>query len=128
MIAIETAFVALCIGVIALAAPEIVGGLDAIPSWGKYVVAVICFVMAAWQIYGFATIMVDHTPLYRLYCIVNLVATLVVLCFTIAFTVTAASKHGNAVDECFRRFEGSLAYNGFGIQEFEQVLDEDRRK
>lgn len=128
MIAIETAFVALCIGVIALAAPVIVGGMGAIPSWGKYVVAVICFLLAAWQIYGFSTILVDHTGLYRLYWIVNLIATLVVLCFTIAFTVTAAGKHNSAIDECMARFEGSLAYNGLGIQQVDDALNNGRHK
>ncbi|WFD24100.1 hypothetical protein MEQU1_002797 [Malassezia equina] len=128
MLAIETAFVALCIGVIALAAPTIVGGMDAIPSWGKYVVAVICFLVAAWQIFGFSTILADHTHLYHVYWVVNLIATLVVLCFTIAFTVTAAGKHNSAIDACMARFEGSLAYDGLGIQQVESALDNGRHK
>jgi len=128
LLAIEIAFVALCVGVIALAAPTIVGGMNAIPSWGKYVVAVICFVTAAWQIFGFSTILADHTRLYHLYWVVNLVATVVVLCFTIAFTATAAGKHNKAVDECMARFEGRLAYDGFGIDQVQNALDNGRHK
>ncbi|WFD20373.1 hypothetical protein MCAP1_002617 [Malassezia caprae] len=128
MLAIETAFVALCVGVIALAAPAIVGGLDAIPSWGKYVVAVICFLLAAWQIFGFSTILADHTRLYHMYWVVNLIATLVLLCFTIAFTVTAAGKHNNAVDECMAQFEGRLAYDGMGFDEVQNALENGRHK
>lgn len=118
---------ALCLGILALAPPAIVGGMGAIPSWGKYPVAVIAFVLAAWQIIGFAAVLSDATKLFNLYSILNLVATVVLLCFTIAFLITAAAMHTDTVDACVFNFEQPLSNNGLGVSEINQKLDQGRR-
>ena len=126
MLVIETAFVALCLGILALAPPPIVGGMGAIPSWGKYVIAVIAFVLAAWQILGLISVISDWPWLYKLYSRINFLATIVLLCFTIAFTVTAAAKHNDAVNECMDKFEGPLAQDAMGVQAIQSRLDQGR--
>ncbi|KAL4398896.1 hypothetical protein ACI68E_004293 [Malassezia pachydermatis] len=124
---VETAFVALCVGILALAPPPIVGGMGAIPAWGKYVVAVIAFVLAAWQIVGFASIMADHTVLFRWYSRVTFIGTIIILIFTIAFMATAAGLHDNVIPTCLANFEQPLANDGFGIQQVQDRLDQGRR-
>jgi len=126
LLVIETAFVALCLGILALAPPPIVGGMDAIPSWGKYVVAVIAFVLAAWQILGLCTVVTDSPWSYKQYSRMNFLATVVLLCFTIAFTVTAAAKHNDAIEACLNEFERPLANDGYGVEEVQDRLDEGR--
>ena len=126
LLVIETAFVALCLGILALAPPPIVGGMDAIPSWGKYVVAVIAFVLAAWQILGLCTVVTDSPWSYKQYSRMNFMATVVLLCFTIAFTVTAAAKHNDAIEACLNEFERPLANDGYGVEEVQDRLDEGR--
>ena len=126
MLVIETAFVALCLGILALAPPPIVGGMGAIPSWGKYVIAVIAFVLAAWQILGLISVISDWPWLYKLYSRINFLATIVLLCFTIAFTVTAAAKHNDTVNECMEKFEGPLAQDAMGVQAIQSRLDQGR--
>ena len=122
LLVIETAFVALCLGILALAPPPIVGGMDAIPSWGKYVVAVIAFVLAAWQILGLCTVVTDSPWSYKQYSRMNFLATVVLLCFTIAFTVTAAAKHNDAIEACLNEFERPLANDGYGVEEVQLSL------
>lgn len=126
LLVIETAFVALCLGILALAPPPIVGGMDAIPSWGKYVVAVIAFVLAAWQILGLCTVVTDSPWSYKLYSRMNFMATVVLLCFTIAFTVTAAAKHNDSIEACLNEFERPLANDGYGVDEVQDRLDQGR--
>lgn len=126
LLVIETAFVALCLGILALAPPPIVGGMDAIPSWGKYVVAVIAFVLAAWQILGLYTVVTDSPWPYKQYSRINFLATIVLLCFTIAFTVTAAAKHNESIDACMNEFERPLANDGLGVDEVQDRLDQGR--
>ena len=128
MLVLEAAFVALCVGILALAPPPIVGAMESVPSWSKALVAAIAFVTAAWQIIGIAAVISDQPTLYRLYIRLNFLATLVLLAITIAFTVTAAARHSAAVDECTKRFEGTLASNGLGIDQVENTLNSGRQK
>lgn len=119
---------ALCVGILALAPPPIVGAMSSVPSWSKDLVAAFAFVAAAWQIVGLASVFTDQKPLYRLYIRINFLATVVILIITIAFTVTAAARHDEAVDACYREFEGPLAQNGLGVQSVENSISSGRHK
>lgn len=128
LLVLESAFMALCVGVLALAPPPIVGAMASVPSWGKDLVAAVAFVTAVWQILGLASVFSDQKTLYRLYIRVNFIATLIILAITIAFTITAAARHSASVDECMKEFEGSLAQNGLGVQAVENSLNSGRHK
>ncbi|WFD42584.1 hypothetical protein MPSI1_001230 [Malassezia psittaci] len=119
---------ALCVGILALAPPPIVGAMASIPSWSKALVAAFAFATAAWQIVGIASVVSDKRSLYRLYIRVNFLATLAILAITIAFTVTAAARHSTAVAACYSRYEGSLAQDGLGVQGVENSLVNGRHK
>mgnify|MGYP006900558981 FL=1 len=127
LLVFEIAFVALATGLIALVPPPIVGGLNAIPSWGKYVVAVIAFVTAAWQIVGLAAVMGELSFVYNIYSALNMLATIVLFIFTVAFAATAAGKHDNAIDGCLDRFEQPILQDGLGIDQVEDKLNTGRR-
>ncbi|KAI3626281.1 hypothetical protein CBS9595_001642 [Malassezia furfur] len=128
LLVLESAFMALCVGILALAPPPIVGAMSSVPSWSKDLVAAVAFVTAAWQIIGLASVITDQKSLYRLYIRVNFLATVVILAITIAFTVTAAARHDEAVDACYREFEGSLAQDGLGVQSVEESITSGRHK
>lgn len=119
---------ALCVGVLALAPPPIVGAMSSVPSWGKDLVAAVAFVAAAWQIVGIAAVISDQPTLYRIYIRLNFIATLIILIITIAFTITAAALHQHAVDSCMETYEGSLAQDGMGLQAVEDTLSTVRHK
>lgn len=127
MLIIETAFVALCVGILAFAPPPIVGGMGAIPDWAKYIVGIIAFLLAAWQIVGLVTVITDTPWAYKQYSRVTFLGTVVILCFTIAFTVTAAAKHDDAIQACLAEFGQPLANDGYGVQEVQSHLDDGRR-
>ena len=82
--------------------------------------------LAAWQILGLISVISDWPWLYKLYSRINFLATIVLLCFTIAFTVTAAAKHNDAVNECMDKFEGPLAQDAMGVQAIQSRLDQGR--
>ena len=64
---------------------------------------------------------------YNIYSALNMLATIVLFIFTVAFAATAAGKHDNAIDGCLDRFEQPILQDGLGIDQVEDKLNTGRR-
>ncbi|ETS63478.1 hypothetical protein PaG_01764 [Moesziomyces aphidis] len=100
LLVLETALVALAVGICALAPPSIVAGQGVIPSWSKGLVAALGFITLVWQILGLVSVARQMPTLYRTYIRINTVLTLAIIAATVAFLVTAAVQHNKAVSTC----------------------------
>lgn len=124
---LECAAAALCVGVLALAPPRIVGMMGSVPSWSKALVAAIGFVALAWQAAGIASVIPDNTALYRLYIRVNFILTVALIVVTIAFTAVGAARHNRSVVTCIELFEQPIGGNGLGIARVQNTLHNARQ-
>ncbi|PKI83358.1 hypothetical protein MVES_002550 [Malassezia vespertilionis] len=124
----ESAFVGLCIGLLALVPPRIVGCMGSVPEWSKDLVAAVAFVAVAWQILGLVSVILDRPSLYRLYIRINFFATVIMLIITIAFLITAAARHNESVDACLREFERPLGSDVGGIVQVRDQLQNGRHQ
>lgn len=123
---LEAAFVSLCIGLLAIVPPDIVGAMDSVPSWAKALVAAVAFATCGWQLSGLIAVITDNPSVYRLYIRVQFFATLALLAITIAFTATAAARHSRAMLECTAQFESSLSGNTAELGSVESALQSGR--
>lgn len=100
LLVLETALVAIAVGVCALAPPSIVAGQGVIPSWSKGLVAALGFITLVWQILGLVAVARQMPTLYRTYIRVNFLLTLAIIIATVAFLVVAGAQHNKAVSTC----------------------------
>ncbi|SPO20787.1 uncharacterized protein UTRI_00264 [Ustilago trichophora] len=100
LLVLETAFVALAVGICALAPPSIVAGQGTIPSWSKGLVAALGFITLVWQILGLVAVARQMPTLYRTYIRINFILTLAIIIATAAFLVVAGVQHNKAVSTC----------------------------
>ncbi|SPO19867.1 uncharacterized protein UTRI_00264_B [Ustilago trichophora] len=100
LLVLETAFVALAVGICALVPPSIVAGQGVIPSWSKGLVAALGFITLVWQILGLVAVARQMPTLYRTYIRINFLLTLAIIIATVAFLVVAGVQHNKAVSTC----------------------------
>ncbi|WFD31291.1 hypothetical protein MSPP1_002325 [Malassezia sp. CBS 17886] len=127
LLVLESAAVALAVGVIALAAPAVVGAIDAVPAWGKALMAAVAFVTLAWQVLGLIAVISDSPVIYRLYIRGNFLGTVAIICIALAYAATSAARHDTAMSACIARYMGPLADDGLGVQQVQDSLDTGRR-
>ncbi|KIS71789.1 uncharacterized protein UMAG_00221 [Mycosarcoma maydis] len=104
LLVLETAFVALAVGICALVPPTIVAGEGVIPSWSKVLVATLGFITLAWQIIGLISVARQMPTLYRTYLRINFVLTFAIIIATVAFLIVAAAQHNKAVSACVSKY------------------------
>lgn len=104
LLVLETALVALAVGICALAPPSIVAGQGVIPSWSKGLVAALGFLAVIWQILGLISVARQMPTLYRTYLRINALFTLVIIIVTVAFLIVAGAQHSKAVSTCVRTY------------------------
>lgn len=93
--------VALCIIILALAPPQIVATMGALPSgFPKIIVAILGVVAFVWQIAGIVSIKREQTRFYRTYIRINFVLVLVILAVTLAFFAVSAAQHSKSLTAC----------------------------
>ncbi|GAC97803.1 hypothetical protein PHSY_005391 [Pseudozyma hubeiensis SY62] len=123
LLVLETALVALAVGICALVPPAIVAGDGVIPSWSKGLVAALGFITLVWQIIGLVSVARQMPTLYRTYLRINLVLTLAIIAATVAFLIVAAAQHNKAVRACVSTYgvipsnsnaSSSLSLSGLG--------------
>lgn len=100
LLVLETALVALAVGICALAPPAIVAGDGVIPSWSKGLIAALGFITLVWQILGLISVARQMPTLYHTYLRINTLLTLAIIIATVAFTVVAGAQHSKAVNSC----------------------------
>lgn len=100
LLVLETALVALAVGICALVPPSIVAGEGVIPSWSKGLIAALGFIALVWQLIGLVSVARQMPTLYRTYIRVNLILTLAIIVAAVAFLVVAAVQHNKAVTTC----------------------------
>ena len=110
LIVAECAFVALAVGVLALAPPSIVATMGAIPSWSKGLVAALGFITFVWQVFGLVSVAKEKTSLYRTYIRVNFLLTLIIIVVTLAFFAVSASRHSDSVNTCVNTYAQPIAF------------------
>ncbi|CBQ67620.1 conserved hypothetical protein [Sporisorium reilianum SRZ2] len=104
LLVLETALVALAVGICALAPPAIVAGDGVIPSWSKGLIAALGFITLVWQILGLVSVARQMPTLYRTYLRINFVLTLAIIIATVAFLVVAAAQHNKVVNNCIATY------------------------
>lgn len=112
LLVLETALVALAVGICALAPPTIVATKGAIPSWSKDLVAALGFVTLVWQIIGLVSVARQTPTLYHVYVRINLVLTLCIIVAAVAFLVTSGVKRSSVVQTCISTYGVSLPASG----------------
>jgi len=106
----ETAFVALCIFVLAVGTPSIVALMGgATPATlAKILLVVLSLITVVWQLFGVVAVKRQSTRTYRLYLRINTLLTLAIIAVSAAFLAIAAARHATATDACVSEF-GSVA-------------------
>lgn len=85
-------------GVLALATPTIVGSY--VPSYTPYILATLCFVVAAIQLVGFFGIYREQVRTFRTYAWVNAFAFTSIFACGAALVAVSAARHNEAVARC----------------------------
>lgn len=98
---IEFAVIALCVAILAVAPPQIVATMGALPGgFSKIIVCVLAIIILLWQVVGIVSIKREATRLYRIYIRVNFILTLLTILATLVFFVVSAARHSAAVTAC----------------------------
>ncbi|CDU23829.1 uncharacterized protein SPSC_02458 [Sporisorium scitamineum] len=100
LLVLETALVALAVGICALVPHAIVAGDGVIPSWSKGLIAALGFITLVWQILGLVAVARQMPTLYRTYLRINFVLTLAIIIATVAFLIVGAAQHDKVVRNC----------------------------
>ncbi|WVW78283.1 hypothetical protein I302_100236 [Kwoniella bestiolae CBS 10118] len=98
----EQAIIALAIGIIVFATPDVVGA--SFPDIGGIIFAIICFVIAAVQPVGFIGVLREKTSTFKVYTLINLIALLAAFICAAALIITSALQHNKAVSACEAKF------------------------
>ncbi|TFK57201.1 hypothetical protein OE88DRAFT_1650834 [Heliocybe sulcata] len=85
-------------GALAVATPHLVG--SAVPSFGKWILAIICFVGAGLQVLGFMAVRQDKTILFRRYTTLHIMITTAAFSVAIVWIIISASRHSTAQSQC----------------------------
>ncbi|WVQ69428.1 uncharacterized protein L199_007645 [Kwoniella botswanensis] len=98
----EQAIIALAIGIIVFATPDVVGA--SFPDIGGIIFAIICFVIAAVQPVGFIGVLREKTSTFKVYTLLNAIAILAGLICAAALIIVSAIQHNTAVSACEAKF------------------------
>ncbi|CAO1634378.1 unnamed protein product [Jaminaea pallidilutea] len=114
VIVVEIALVSFITAILALAPHPITAGQGVIPSFGKIIVAVLCFLCFLWQFVGIVAIRRETPKLYHTYVRITTLFTLATLAVAIAFAVVATVRHSDAQTTCIANFGGLPATSASG--------------
>lgn len=100
-ICVQFAVIALCVVILAVAPPQIVATMGALPSgFPKIIVCILGVIALLWQAVGIAAIKREANRMYRTYIRVNFILTLVTIIVTLVFFAVAAARHSTALAAC----------------------------
>lgn len=89
-------------GTLSIATPSIVGA--ATPSFAKWIFAIVCYVAAAIQVFGFLGVARESTILYRRYVTLHIMATVAAFSVAAAWVIISATRHSTAKTNCVNDF------------------------
>lgn len=126
-ICIEFMFVSLCIIILAVAPPQIVATMGALPSgFPKIIVAILGVLAFLWQIAGIISIKREQPRFYRTYIRINFVLVLVILVVTLAFFAASAAQHSKSLTACTAAYgstpQGSNSMGNSTLQQLGQTI------
>ncbi|KAJ2931186.1 hypothetical protein H1R20_g5931, partial [Candolleomyces eurysporus] len=104
---IEQFVIGILVGVLSIATPSIVGA--ATPSFARWILAIICFVVSAVQVLGFIGVSREKPTLYRRYVTIHALVALAAFAVAAAWLILSATKHNDARQRCIDDF-----FNGDG--------------
>ncbi|GAA5927675.1 hypothetical protein JCM3775_006049 [Rhodotorula graminis] len=89
-------------GVLCFAAPSIISVTT--PSFISYILGILCFVIAAAQLFGFIGVLRDKPRLFKSFLRINGLLVCAALLLALALIIISAVKHSAGVDQCTRLF------------------------
>ncbi|PCH33782.1 hypothetical protein WOLCODRAFT_22241 [Wolfiporia cocos MD-104 SS10] len=89
-------------GTLSIGTPSIVGA--ATPSFAKWLFAIICYVGAAIQLMGFASVRQEKPILFRRYLTLHILITLAAFSIAGVWIVISAARHSTAQSSCTTTF------------------------
>ncbi|KAL0951082.1 hypothetical protein HGRIS_007820 [Hohenbuehelia grisea] len=90
------------VGVLSVATPSIVGA--ATPSFAPWILAVLAFVAAGVQVFGFFGVRGERPIMYRRYVTLHGLITLAAFAVAAAWVIISASRHSTAESNCKKTF------------------------
>ncbi|ORY91714.1 hypothetical protein BCR35DRAFT_299000 [Leucosporidium creatinivorum] len=90
--------VSLVTGILAFAAPSIVA--VSIPSYGAYILGIVCILVALFQLFGFFGVYRERPSLFKTYARINTILVALALVIALVFIIISAARHGTAVTAC----------------------------
>lgn len=99
---IEQFILALLVAILAVSTPGIVGAY--VPGYGKWILAVVCFVAAAVQFMGFTGVFQEKATMFRRYTTLHILLTVAAFAISLTWIIISASNHNTAVSTCKKNF------------------------
>ncbi|KAF8338017.1 uncharacterized protein EI90DRAFT_3151844 [Cantharellus anzutake] len=99
---IESMVVGIVAGTLSIAAPAIVGAN--LPSFAKWIFALVCYAAAGIQLIGFLGVFKDKPKLFKTYQRLNMIVIAAAFGVAAAFIGLAAGRHKTAVTKCQDHF------------------------
>lgn len=92
-------------GTLAIATPSIVGA--ATPSYASWIFAIICYVGAGIQLFGFMGVAREKPIVFRRYVTLHIMITVAAFSVAAVWIALSASHHGSSKTKCISRFFSS---------------------
>ncbi|KAN0128414.1 hypothetical protein V8E53_013803 [Lactarius tabidus] len=89
-------------GTLSVATPEIVGA--ATPSSARWIFAVICYIGAAIQVFGFIGVAQEKPITFRRYTTLHILVTTAAFSIAAAWIIVSATRHSTAKSNCEQKF------------------------
>ncbi|KAH8102449.1 hypothetical protein BXZ70DRAFT_1006372 [Cristinia sonorae] len=89
-------------GTLAVATPQIVGA--ATPSFAKWIFAIVCYVGAAAQVFGFLGVWKERPIMYRRYTTLHILLLTSALSIAAVWIILSAARHNQAKSSCLSTF------------------------
>ncbi|TDL28317.1 hypothetical protein BD410DRAFT_824105 [Rickenella mellea] len=94
----EQFVLSLLVGILALATPHIVGA--SVPSIAPWVLAIVCFVGAGVQVFGFLGVLKEKSIMFRRYTTIHVFVTIAAFSVAMVWIIISATKHSSAATKC----------------------------
>ncbi|KAF8728483.1 long-chain-acyl-CoA dehydrogenase, partial [Rhizoctonia solani] len=90
------------VGTLSIATPFIVGA--SVPGFAPWVLAIVCYVVAGIQLFGFIGVFKEKAGLFHKYVMVNSVVVMGAFGVAAAFIAISGTRHNTATDRCQATF------------------------
>jgi hypothetical protein len=107
---IEQFVLGIVAGTLSVATPEIVGA--ATPSSARWIFAVICYIGAAIQVFGFIGVAQEKPITFRRYTTLHILVTTAAFSVAAAWIIVSATRHNTAKSNCEQKFFTATAATG----------------